>query len=433
MSENHEKEEEFDFIREKIKKKPLDKRKILFVLVADLLLAALFGVVACFVFALVRPRMEQWLHREEATISIPRDQEEPPQEGQEAQQGDEGAPAGEGGSSDIIYMTEKKELELADYQSLQRKIYQIGREAGKSVVIVTGVSSGTDWFDNTYRNEGQASGLIIGNNGVELLILTEKRAIEGAEEMMATFSNGVAASAALKQYDGNTGIAILGVPLENIDNDTMEQIAVAVLGNSYIVAQGDPVLAIGSPQGYHNAVSVGTVLSSKNRISSWDATYTTLSTDIPGDSRGSGCLINFKGEVIGIILQGFGNQREQGTVAAVSLSELKGVIERLSNGQGIPYLGITGTTVTESIAGEFGLPRGVYVTGVQLDSPAILAGIQNGDIITKINGVNVNTTAAYESALSACAPQQAITITVMRQGPERYKEIRCQAVVGILR
>ena len=111
-----------------------------------------------------------------------------------------------------------------------------------------------DWFDTPYENENRAAGIVVGNSGQELLILTEKKVIADAQEISITFIDGTVVSASLKKYDGNTGIAIISVPLEEISEETMNQVAVASLGNSYVVKQGTAVLAIGSPLGANYSI-----------------------------------------------------------------------------------------------------------------------------------------------------------------------------------
>lgn len=125
---------------------------------------------------------------------------------------------------------------------MQNKLYAVGREANRFVVTVTGVKSDTDWFNNSYESRGQASGIIIADSGQELLILTERKVISDAQEVYVTFINDVTVEASMKHYDGNTGIAVLSVPRSQVDEDTMNAISVAKLGNSLTTMQGTRLL-----------------------------------------------------------------------------------------------------------------------------------------------------------------------------------------------
>ena len=89
---------------------------------------------------------------------------------------------------------------------------------------MTGVKSDTDWFNNAYESRGQASGIIVADNGQELLILTERKVISDVQEVYVTFINEVSVAAAMKKYDGNTGIAILSVNPGLLGESTKERI-----------------------------------------------------------------------------------------------------------------------------------------------------------------------------------------------------------------
>ena len=150
----------------------------------------------------------------------------------------------------------QEELGVEGYQDLQKELYAIGKQANKSVVTVTGVTSGTDWFNTPYESQNQAAGIIIANNGQELLILTEKKVIADAQSMSITFSDDETVPATLKKYDGNTGIAVISVALTDISEDTMNRITVATLGNSLVLSQGTLVIAIGNPLGANYSLSL---------------------------------------------------------------------------------------------------------------------------------------------------------------------------------
>lgn len=274
----------------------------------------------------------------------------------------------------IVYET----MTLEDYQGLQNEMYAIGREANRSIVGVTGVKSNTDWFNNAYESKGQGSGIIIADNGQELLILTERKVLSGAQSIYVTFVNDTSVEASVRKYDGNTGIAVLCVPNSEIDDVTRNEISVAVLGNSFAVGQGTLALAVGSPLGSNYSILTGNITATSYSVSTIDANYAVFTTDIVGSKNGSGALLNLKGEVIGLIMQGFGNGSDQNTLTAIAISELKPLIEMLSNNQDIPYIGLEITTVTNTIAKENDIPKGVYIKEVKMDSPAMAPGCRAG-------------------------------------------------------
>ncbi len=436
MEQREHDEQEFDFIKEKIKDKPINRRRLLIRMIYNLLCAVVFGVAACFVFVLLKPYMEEWLYPEkESTINIPKDdlpveqdsekKEDEPQKEEESKKEEEEPKAPE----KVVV----QKLELEDYQKLQDKLYAIGKQANKSVVTVTGVTSSKDWFDTPYENKNRSAGIIIGNNGQELLILTEKKIIADAQTINITFINEKEVSAQLKKYDGNTGIAIISVPLTEIPEDTMKEIEVAVLGNSYNIIQGTTVLAIGSPLGANYSILCGTITSYQNKVSTIDTNYTIFTTDIVGSENGSGVLINLKGEIVGLVLQDYSNQDDRNTITALSISELKQVIQDLSNNQDITYVGLRVSTVTNAIAKEYGIPKGVYIKSVELDSPAMAAGLQEADVMIAINGEEISSMEQYYQKIYTKKPDEVITITVKRQNGESYVNLDCTVTVGVLR
>lgn len=449
--------EEFDFIKEKIKHKPVNKKRLAGQVLKSAGLGVVFGFVACLVFTLMQPVLEEVLYEEEPpVVTIPwadNDTEEDsglyPKETEETEQTatelvteDETVSELPTEQQDSEMPTEQenqtitqiieKELELADYQKLQNKLYDIGTAANRSIVTVTGVKSGMDWFNTPYETAGQASGIIIANNGRELLIMTEKKVITDARIISVTFVNGTVTTASIKKYDGNTGIAILCVSLTGLKEADTAAIDVARFGDSYQVVQGDVVIAVGSPLGSNYSILTGNITSVNNTVSTIDSNFTVFTTDIVGSAGGSGALLNLDGEIVGLVMQDYSAKGEENTLTALSISELKEIIEMLSNSRSIGYLGLKISTVTNEIAKNYSLPLGVYIKSVEMDSPAITAGLQSGDVITAIDGNEMLTVEQYEQYVRRLTPGSDVEITIMRQGQEDYVEIKCQAQAGVL-
>lgn len=418
-------EQDFAFIKEKIKDKPINKKRMLIHMGYDILCAIVFGAVACFVFVCLKPRIEEWTQpKKNQTITIPKDEE--PQEEEENPDETSQQPQ----EPDTVYVQE--ELGVEGYQNLQKELYAIGKQANKSVVTVTGVTSGTDWFNTPYESKNQAAGIIIANNGQELLILTEKKVIADAQSMSITFSDDETVPATLKKYDGNTGIAVIGVALADISEDTMDRITVATLGNSFVLSQGTVVIAIGNPLGANYSILCGTITAVQNKVTTIDNNYTIFTTDMVGSENGGGVLINLSGEIVGLVLKDYSNEGDRNTITALSVSELKQVIEDLSNNKDIPYLGLRISTVTEDISTTYNIPEGVYVKGVEMDSPAMAAGIQEADVIVEMNGEKITTVEQYSQLLMELNPGDEVKITVKRQGSEEYVNLECSAAAGVL-
>ncbi len=434
------KNDEQHFIKEKIKDKPVNKKQLLQKGMATIGYAILFGFVSCLVFCALRPEIETWFTpKEDQWVGIPKDTLSDEENAadtcadSEQEAADTNQKPKKEDKKQTVYITEKKDMTLDDYQVLQNELYQIGNKVNKAVVTVTGVNEGVDIFDSPYEATGQASGLIIAHNKKELLILTEYQVIKDVKSIRVTFINNDTLNAVLKKYDGNTGIAVLSVPVEKIAKETRNQIETAVLGNSLNLRQGKLVVALGSPLGTNFSILTGNITSVTNTITTEDRNYTVFTTNIVANAKGNGVLVNTDGEVIGLFLKSSNIQKEQNTLTAVSISELKDIIELLSNGVSIPYIGIKGSTVTDAISKEYDIPKGVYVKEAVVDSPAMTAGLQTGDVIVAVNKQEVLSMDDYQQILLRLQKGDEVKITANRQNAQGYKKFTCTVEVGVLK
>ena len=412
------KQEEYHFVKEHIKKIPVDRKKVRTRLIGTILLAVLFGVVAAFVFAALRPVFDNLLNQKDNTVVIS-GQDETSDEAPE--------------ESDPVYITEAQPMEPEDYQVLQNKLYAIGREANKSVVAVRGIGETTDWFENAYQTESQGTGIIVADTGDDYLVVTEKKVISDTNQVDVTFYDDSTASAVMQAYDENTGIAMLCVEKRQLSADTTNRVEAATLSNSSALSQGTIVIAIGSPLGEPFSILTGNVTSSSHEVSTVDANYKVVSTDINASDAGSGALINLKGEVVGLMLQSYSTREAQSTVTAIGISQISKLLEKMSNGESPAYLGLEISTVTSEIASANQLPKGVYIKQVSTDSPAMQAGIQVGDVLTKIGGKEILTAEQYEDYILNAKDGLQSTVTVKRMGADgKYQDLSFKVVFGTL-
>ncbi len=429
--------QEKNFVQEKIKNKPVNKKRIIEKVLFSALCGMVFALAACVVFVIFMPFFlklragdEKETQKESIdaaaieTESIPVETETDTDIETET----ESEPPSETETSPQVEF----ELTISDFQNLQNQVYAIGIQGNKSIVTVNSVVSDTDWMNTPYETEAKGAGVIIEDTGTELLILTEHKVIDDAREINVTFWDDSNVEAVLKKYDGNTGIAILSVVKEDVPAKTQSVIAVAPLGNSATVTNGSIVLALGSPLGTNYSILTGNITSTNNEISTADRNYSLFTTDIVASADGSGVLVNMSGEIIGVVMQEYSRKEDEITLTAVEISDVKVIIDMLSDGKDIPYLGLVITTVTDKIAQNYGIPKGVYIKEVDMDSPAMHAGLQNGDVITKVNGEPIMSDAGYSNKLLTLQPEDNVEITVMRKGNSAYKEITCKAEVGTL-
>lgn len=434
-----------DFMIEKIKQRPINRKKLLRRTVITASMAVIFGLIACVTFLVLEPVINNWLYPEEEpqTVAFPEDREEMSPEEMLAQNlptespspSPEPEPEPEGvqlSEEQIAEILAGVVLDRESCKELYSSMSAYVAELEQYMVTVTAVTSNIDWFSNVQESRNQTSGIILTDNGRELLILADAKLLRAAESVTLTFYNGAQVNAQIKQTDGYTGLAVLYVPLtdlpEGIDRESLTYPALGSSNSSRLA--GTPVIAMGSPMGTGNSVGYGMVTSSNFIYSVPDRNYRILQTNISGSRNASGVIFNLDGQVIGIITDNKTGSDMENIIYSYGITDLRRIMEKMSNGNRVAYLGISGLDVTTEANRELGVPTGGFVTKVDMDSPAMLAGIQQGDVITAVGDRDVSGFGDYTSALMLFEPGQTITITIMRQSQEEYKEMSFNIDVG---
>lgn len=407
-----------EFIREKIKEKPISKRRIAMRIGMAALCGLVFALVACVVLLVAMPFLLP--EQDTETIGTEEDSQQV-----ESTQDTESQNVG-------IVLPPDLNLSISDYETLQNELYQIGSRVNKSIVTVTKLESENDWTSNDYETEGQGSGVIIYEDSNYLYILTERKIILDGEHIRISFVDGTGAEATLFKYDGNTGLSVLTVEKRLLKLETKRAIAIAQLGSTSEVTNGALVIALGSPLGANYSILTGNITSVENEVMTKDKNYSVYTTDIVASKNGSGVLINTKGEVIGIVVQEFSGSQTVSTLTVIAMNEIDGLIESLRNGKDIPYVGLYLATVTDDISEDYDIPKGVYIREVVTDSPAMKAGLQNGDVITHINGDSILTDVAFSKKIAQLLPGTTCEISVKRQNGNEYYEVKCTVTIGVL-
>ena len=194
---------------------------------------------------------------------------------------------------------------------------------------------------------------------------------------------------------------------------------------------GIPVIALGRPVGMEDSMCYGNITSVGNSIRLSDSNYKFLTTDIYGSTNASGVVINLKGQVIGMIDMSYNAPDMQNMISAIGITELKRVVENLSNDKNIAYFGVYGADVTKEANEESNVPFGAYITEIDMDAPAMNAGIQSGDVIIRMGNAEI---AGYQDmvrALLEYKPEDTVNVGLMRQGPEGYTEMEVSVELGL--
>ena len=427
-----------DFMKETIKQRPLNRRKLVRRTLLTAAMAVIFGMVACFTFLLLEPVISNKLYPEEEPeiiefVEESREDEILPEDmivdDSQMQPEPTQPPALE--DEQIAQVLSEMKLGVEDYLSLFAGIREVAREVRKSIVTVVGVTPDVGWLDNEYENEGAVSGIVVADNGIELLILADVSSIEDAQSLEVAFQDGEIYQATLMKKDNNTGLAVISIAKTKIKSTTLEMAVAANLGTSGSSLVGIPVIALGRPMGTEGSLCYGNITSTGNVIRLPDSNYKLMTTDSYGSSSASGVLINLRGQVVGIIDMSKNSPDLSNLISAVGISDLKKLVESLSNDKDIAYFGVDGADVTESANEELGVPLGAYITEIDMDSPAMNAGIQSGDVILKWNDMEIESYQDLVSTLLLEEKEKTVSITLMRQGPEGYTEMETTAVLGL--
>ena len=441
-----------DFIKEKIKDKPVDKKKLAKRIGMTVLIAVIFGVVSAITFSIVyahiKPDDSNAIRKIEfpEPENIPEDQSSVSDPGSSPEADDtlsddtvssdaaavsENEPAEttvSAPSTVINNITNKIDITPEKYARLYKALHDVASAAGRSLVNVTGTTTDTDWFENPYENGHSTTGLIVADNGRQLLILADSSVTKDAEEISVIFADGFSTQAQVMNTDPDTGLQIISIELSDINEETLDEITYANLGASaYESSPGTPVIAIGSPLGISGSEAYGLITSMTQEQEMSDFNVHLLTTDISGSDNASGVIINYSGQVLGIITTACKDRNLANKITAYSISDLKDTIENLANGKERTYLGIIGTSVTKEAADSYDIPTGAYVINVDPDSPAMAAGIQSGDVITKIGTQEISDYKDYTDTLSELSSGVDTVITVQRFSRGDYTELTFEA------
>lgn len=427
--EDFEQNQNYEMIKERMKERPINRKKLMRRTMITVSMAVIFGVFACFTFLVLEPVFSNLLYPEPAPEAV-----ELPKEEDEILPEDMLITEEETGTEEKTSIIIKDSDVIEDYVSTYQRLYEITTAFRRSMVTVTGVSQDVDWFNNEYESKGLHSGIVYASTSKQFLILVDSLDMKKAEEITVTFQNGEAFTGEYVQQDKNTGLSVVAVALSDISEETMDTVQIASLGSSKPLSLlASPVIVVGRPFGNTDSVAYGMITSRGNVLSMTDCNYELLTTDIYGSEEATGFMINLSGEVLGIINQEHNGETDKKLLSAIGITEIKDTLERMSNAKEMAYLGIRGIDVTKDANESLGVPMGAYVKEIVMDSPAMKAGIQSGDIIIRLGETEITSFKQYTEELTGHEPEESVDVVIKRQGSEGYREIKIPIVLGKLK
>ena len=321
-------------------------------------------------------------------------------------------------------------------------VTQVVEDVMPAVVSITNVYTKTSNFFGQKlesQNEASGSGIIVGENDEELLVVTNAHVIADADVLNVQFIDGEQAEAQVKGYDSDRDLAVIAIPLDKIKGSTRGSIVIATLGDSEALTVGEPAIAIGNSLGYGQSVTTGVISAIDRVVEGTNNGNALIQTDAainPGNSGGA--LLNMRGEVIGINSNKIGGSIVEGMGYAIPISSAKPIIEdlmskrtkiKVDEGEK-SYLGISGVNVTENVSQMYGMPKGVYIGQVYEGTAAEKAGLVKGDIITKFDGSSIFSMEELQKMMEYYPAGSEVEIVIQQGSPEGYKEKKVTVILG---
>lgn len=313
-----------------------------------------------------------------------------------------------------------------------------------SAVAITGNTTVnytfSPFFSNSYETPISGSGVIIGQNDTELLIVSNAHVVQDVSNLTVTFIDGSTASAVVKGAKSDKDIAVIAVELEDLSQDTLSAISIVEIGDSDSLKMGQPVIAIGNALGEGQSSNVGWI-SALNRTITIDSTeYENLiMTDAainPGNSGGA--LLNMDGQLVGITSAKYSDEQVEGMGYAIPISSVEDIINDLMNRQirskvdedKIGFLGINGIDVTTEISRGYNWPEGVLVTIIGDDTPAKDAGLLKNDIIYGFDGEDITSIEQLHELMEYYEAGETVVVDFYRLTDGEFKEYSIEVTLG---
>ena len=326
-------------------------------------------------------------------------------------------------------------------------VSDVVEEVMPSIVSITSMSveEVQGFFGGTYQKKsaGAGTGIIIGENDSELLIVTNNHVVENSDTLTVTFIDETSVEANIKGADADYDVAVIAVPAGSIQPETLGALKVATLGDSTELKVGEPAIAIGNALGYGQSVTTGVISALDRSVAATDSrtgqtienSVNLIQTDAAiNEGNSGGALVNVNGEVVGINSAKLIGDNVEGIGYAIPISDVSDLIRGLMNQEtkekvdedNRGMIGIIGISVSDAFSQQIDLSAGVYVTEVTEGGGADKAGMTKGCIITAINGSSVDSMDALQEQLQYYAKGETVTLTI--QIPQTNGEYEEQTV-----
>ncbi len=426
--------EENDFIKENIVGRKESWKKKLRHYVRVGFSALLFGALSAGTFAVTEPYIASRLHNDESeavTFETEPETEETETEPETtpAPTEPETEPPEETVPIESVVRDEVRSYEytMDDYERMHGVIKKLATSADYSLVEVRSRVTGNDLFGELVQSGSSSAGVIIARTTSEVLILTSDTVMQDTSNIEVVFYGDKVYSAQIKAIDTTDGIAVVSVPLSSITYRDSQEIRSISIGDSSLLQRGDMIIAVGAPAGAYGSSAVGEISSVSYNSVDVDGNVKDMIADVNIDPTYGSFVINTDGELVGWIQRS--DSSSHGYEMVTGISDYIDVIETISNGTEYPYLGLKAQEETQEMI-DARLPKGLYIRECIQNSPAYNAGIQNGDILVRIDDYDITNMKDYQTAVASLKADETAVVTIMRQNGAEYAEVEFTVTVA---
>ncbi|TAH71540.1 MAG: serine protease [Anaerolineaceae bacterium] len=470
MSEVNKDNKEFEFIKEQILPKKRKKfRKWFIPFLMTIVMAIIFGLVAALTFCIAEPRLYNLLHKDEQNpfiiptptpAELDKDDEDSQEDDLEDIQEDNSEDNPEDNPKDYPLPTivpddvtpngqvvensngqtddsaqpnpviiPPLDADIEDYLSIYNDIKKLSEETGKSILTVSSIIDGKDWFGNPIEKRIYTTGIVVAKSNTNMKLLVSLDRVMDASSIKVEINETTFVDVILHDYESELNLAVLSINIANIPPKLLENLLVASIGESYSVAVGNPVIAMGSPNGYPESIDMGIVTSKDSVISITDYELDLFNTNIVFNKDSDGILINYKGEVIGIITRTLKKDLNKELSTVLGISKVKSYIDRMVDQKPRIYCGVIAEKLPQTDLTGYVATRGVYVYEVKKDSPAFKAGLMSGDIILNVGNRIISNMNNFYSSISDYEPGAQVIFKIKRTSGGSDKEMEIKVVL----
>ncbi len=309
-----------------------------------------------------------------------------------------------------------KEKTPYSYSKFMSEVMEVAQTVDDCIVSVSGIRTGTGFLKEEYEIRSNTTGLLLQQDGVDLLILTDFASIEDASYIEVSFNGSEKAfSGDLYSYDKELGLAIVGVPIVLLDEGMFDNMKYAVLCKEDDIENGLPVFELGRANGFPDSLSFGVVSSRGNLYEVKDGVINYFTTNWQNYVGASGFVFNMEGKVLGMLTHSLKADEENSIPCFVTLYTLEDEINILLNGGSLIHIGIYANNLPQMIKDVSNVENGIYLNRVIAGSPAYMAGLRVGDIITDINGIKLMNMYVFMDVLTDSSSAQTLNVNYVRR------------------